>query len=239
MVKFFLFLFIFLVKISFTSAEIVKSISVTGNERITNETIIIFSKINIGDDLLMNDLNTIINNLYETDFFKNVTVNLKNNILKIEVLENNLVQSVVINGVKNKRLKQDLLDLLTITKNRSYSEEKSSEEIFRLLKPKGTLVFIEPLGTNPIINLYRKFTPNSRSKDEHPLINKDFKYIKNKFFQTQIKYYGLLTLIFFPFYRSPSHSKLFKLLTKLDSYLFKFKIFRLFAWSVLITAKKS
>ena len=113
------------------------------------------------------------------------------------------------------------------------------DEIFRLLKPKGTLVFIEPLGTNPIINLYRKFTPNSRSKDEHPLINKDFKYIKNKFFQTQIKYYGLLTLIFFPFYRSPSHSKLFKLLTKLDSYLFRFKIFRLFAWSVLITAKKS
>jgi len=132
MVKFFLFFFIFLIKIVFASAEIVKSISVTGNERITDETIIIFSKINIGNDLGMNDLNKIINNLYETDFFKNVKVNLKNNILNIDVLENSLVQSVEINGVKNKKLKQDLLDLLTITKNKSYSEEKSSDETLKI-----------------------------------------------------------------------------------------------------------
>ena len=37
-----------------------KSISIKGNERITDETIIIFSKINLGDDLLINDLNQII-----------------------------------------------------------------------------------------------------------------------------------------------------------------------------------
>ena len=117
--------------------------------------------------------------------------------------------------------------------------EKCLDEIFRLLKPKGSLVFIEPLGTNPFINIYRKFTPNSRSKDEHPLVDKDFDYINNKFSETNIKYYGFLTLIFFPFYKSPNHSKIFKLFTELDQYLFKLKFFRLFAWSVLITAKKN
>ena len=117
--------------------------------------------------------------------------------------------------------------------------EKCLDEIFRLLKPKGSLVFIEPLGTNPLINIYRKFTPNSRSKDEHPLVDKDFDYINNKFSETNIKYYGFLTLIFFPFYKSPNHSKIFKLFTELDQYLFKLKFFRLFAWSVLITAKKN
>ena len=70
--------------------------------------------------------------------------------------------------------------------------EKCLDEIFRLLKPKGSLVFIEPLGTNPFINIYRKFTPNSRSKDEHPLVDKDFDYIYNKFSETNIKYYGLV-----------------------------------------------
>ena len=68
--------------------------------------------------------------------------------------------------------------------------EKCLNEIHRILKSKGNLIFIEPLGTNPIINLYRKLTPKSRSKDEHPLINKDFKYINEKFIETKIKYYG-------------------------------------------------
>ena len=117
--------------------------------------------------------------------------------------------------------------------------EKYLNEIFRLLKPGGSLVFIEPLGTNPLINLYRKFTPNSRSKDEHPLIKKDFNYINNKFIETNIKYYGFLTLVFFPFYRSPKHSLLFKFFATLDQFIFKFKFFRIFAWSVLITAKKN
>ncbi len=116
--------------------------------------------------------------------------------------------------------------------------EKCLDEIYRILKSKGSLIFIEPLGTNPIINLYRKLTPRSRSEDEHPLINKDFKYINNKFNETKIKYYGFLTLVFFPFYKTPN-SKIFRLLASCDQFLFKFKIFQLFAWSVLIEAKKN
>ncbi len=115
---------------------------------------------------------------------------------------------------------------------------KCLDEIHRILKSNGHLVFIEPLGTNPIINFYRMLTPKSRSKDEHPLINKDFEYVKSKFFSTEIKYYGLLTLIFFPFYKSPNDSNFFKFLASFDQYLFKLKFFRLFAWSVLIKAKK-
>ena len=113
------------------------------------------------------------------------------------------------------------------------------DEIFRILKPKGNLVFIEPLGTNPLINFYRKLTPKSRSRDEHPLIKKDFEYINSKYKDVKIKYYGFTTLIFFPLYKSPQNSKLFNFLANLDQYLFKYKIFQFFAWSVLITAKKS
>ena len=112
-------------------------------------------------------------------------------------------------------------------------------EIHRILKPNGSLLFIEPLGTNPIINFYRKLTPKSRSVDEHPFMNKDFKYIDNKFINMKIKYYGFLTLLFFPFYKSPDSSKLFKFFSNFDQFLFKYKFFQLFAWSVLITAKKN
>ena len=61
---------------------------------------------------------------------------------------------------------------------------------------------------------------------------------KKKFTIIDIKFYGVLTLIFFPFNKSGS-SKVFKILTKADQLLFKLKFFKYFAWSVLITAKKN
>ena len=132
MSKFFLFFLIFFSKIIFANAEIIKSITVNGNDRITDQTVIIFANVDIGDDLIKDDLNDIIKNLYETDFFNNVSVNLTNNILTINLIENKLVQSVEINGVKNKKLKQSLLDQLSITEKKSYVEEKSSEDVLKL-----------------------------------------------------------------------------------------------------------
>ena len=53
---------------------------------------------------------------------------------------------------------------------------------------------MEPLGTNPLINIYRKFTPNARSPDEHPFKSEDIKLINSIFKNVEIKYYGFLTL---------------------------------------------
>ncbi len=117
--------------------------------------------------------------------------------------------------------------------------KSSSEEINRLLKKNGKMVFMEPLGTNPIINLYRRFTPNARSVDEHPLINKDFAFLKSLYGEVTVKYYGFFTLIFFPFYKTPGESSIFKILTRLDQLIFKIKFLRFLAWSVLIIAKKN
>ena len=112
-------------------------------------------------------------------------------------------------------------------------------EIDRILKPGGKLLFIEPLGTNPIINFYRKLTPNSRSQDEHPLIDEDFNLIQKKFKNIKVKYYGFVTLIFFLFYSTPEKSKVFNILKTLDQFLFKSKFFKKLAWSVLIEAEKN
>jgi len=132
MSKYFLFFLIFFIKINFANAEIIKSISVNGNDRITDKTVIIFSKVDIGDDLIIDDLNEIIKNLYTTDFFKNASVNLKDNVLTINVVENNLVQSIEINGVKNKKLKQALLDQLVTTEKKSHVEERSDDDVLKL-----------------------------------------------------------------------------------------------------------
>ena len=113
------------------------------------------------------------------------------------------------------------------------------EEIYRILIPGGKLIFIEPLGTNPMINLYRKLTPKSRSEDEHPLENHDLDLIKSKFVNVKVKYYGFFTLIFFPFYSSPNKSIIFRFLKHLDQIFFRVNFFKKFAWSILIIAEKN
>jgi len=116
---------------------------------------------------------------------------------------------------------------------------KAVNEIARLLKKNGSLIFIEPLGTNPFINLYRKLTPGSRSKDEHPLSFADIKYFESLFGKVKINYYGFFTLVFLPLYKSSKDSRLFYFLSKIDRILFKIPFFKFLAWSILIEAKKN
>ncbi|MDC0419129.1 outer membrane protein assembly factor BamA [Candidatus Pelagibacter sp.] len=181
-----IFLFLFL-KFASANAEIVKSISVTGNERIADQTVIIFSKIDVGDDLTINDLNKITKNLYDTDFFKDVLVNLENNILKIHVSENSLVQSVQINGVKNKKLKQALLDQLVINEKKSYVEEKSIQEILKLsnfLKISGYYFSNVDLkvdqNNNNTVNLIYNITLNKKA------VVKNINFSGDKIFKSRL-----------------------------------------------------
>ena len=146
---------------------------------------------------------------------------------------------LIVNNCENTTFSNNTFDIvygLGILHHLKFS--KCINEILRILKPGGKLLFVEPLGTNPLINFYRLLTPKSRSKDEHPLVFKDFEIIRSSFKDVNIKYYGFLTLVFFPFYSSNS-SKVFKALVKLDQLLFKVQIFKYLAWSVLITAKKN
>lgn len=57
--------------------------------------------------------------------------------------------------------------------------EKAMSEIRRVLKEGGIGVFIEPLGMNPFINLYRRLTPKRRSPHEKPFNLQDLKFVES------------------------------------------------------------
>ena len=84
------------------NADEVKKIVIDGNKRITDDTIIVFSGINIGSDINSDDLNNIAKKLYETNFFNDIKINFNQGVLNLIVSENAIIQSVVFNGVKNK-----------------------------------------------------------------------------------------------------------------------------------------
>ena len=89
LIKFYLFfVLIFLTANKTSYGEIINKIEITGNERIADQTILMFSKIKIGSDLKKNEINNLLKSIYDTNFFKDVEVSLKNNKLLIKVGKN-------------------------------------------------------------------------------------------------------------------------------------------------------
>ena len=61
------------------NSEIIKEIKVSGNKRVSGETIKIFSEINVNKDLSTNQLNDVVKKLYSTNFFSNIEIIVKKN----------------------------------------------------------------------------------------------------------------------------------------------------------------
>ena len=120
---------IFLLFSSYSFAEVVKKIEIEGNERVNTETIKIFGGVTVDEDLNDDDLNNILKKLYETNFFENVNLSLKNSILKITVVENSIVQNLIIKGVDNDNLKKKISETISIKEKNPYIENKVKNDL--------------------------------------------------------------------------------------------------------------
>ncbi len=160
--KIFFLVIIFFSISSVSFSEIVKDIKVKGNERVSDKSIEMFSNINIGDDVDQDQLNQILKNVYDSNFFKDVKVSLKDNILTIFVEESSLVENVTIKGPKSKTLISDLKKNLRVKSRTSYNEIlflEDKKNITEALKQKGYFfskvdVMIEELSDNKINLIY-------------------------------------------------------------------------------------
>jgi ubiquinone/menaquinone biosynthesis C-methylase UbiE len=112
--------------------------------------------------------------------------------------------------------------------------EKSINSVVKVLQPQGTALFIEPLGHNFLINLFRYLTPNIRSEDEHPLLEQDLDLLKRYFKKVEIKYFYLTTLMASLFVGLPGFKILLITLEFFDNLLFKIPFLQKQAWQVLI-----
>lgn len=113
--------------------------------------------------------------------------------------------------------------------------ERAYAEIARVLTDDGHAVFIEPLGHNPLINLYRRLTPAMRSEDEHPLQVGDLRLASSFFEHVDCRYDNLFTLAAVPLRNTPLFRPLYAALRALDSTLFALLPFtRRYAWMAMI-----
>ena len=73
-IKYYLILFFVFLKVSNLNAEIYDEIKVTGNDRLSIETIVMFSGLKTDIELNKDDLNDSIKKLYKTNYFENIRI---------------------------------------------------------------------------------------------------------------------------------------------------------------------
>ena len=135
-----LFIFLFFLT-TYANAEIVNKVEISGNKRISDETIKVYGEITLKENYDTAKINEIIKNLYETNFFENINVALKNGVLKIDLKEYPTINSIIINGEKAGKVKEKLLEIMTLKDKGSFINSHLNEDIIKIKKAYQSLGF--------------------------------------------------------------------------------------------------
>ncbi len=116
---FFLIIFIYF---PFVRAEIVNNVVVEGNDRVSKETIILLGSIEKGTDYSDTNLNKVIGELYDTNFFSDIKLEISDGTLYIKVVENKIIQNLEINGIKSTKIVTVLKENLNLKNKSPFNE---------------------------------------------------------------------------------------------------------------------
>ncbi len=116
-----LFLFI-IISFSYANSDVVKNITINGNERISDDTIILFSNLKVDNEITNDELNNILKNLYDTNFFENVSVKIINSELIITVVEAPIIDKVQFQGIKADKIKDALNKIINLKSRSSFND---------------------------------------------------------------------------------------------------------------------
>ena len=114
---------------SFLQAEIIKKVEISGNKRVNGETIKIYGDIHLNKDYSEQDLNKILTNLYSTNFFEDVKIQLSNGVLIVKVTEYPVINELLILGEENNRYKNQILELIHLKQKDSFIKNRLTEDV--------------------------------------------------------------------------------------------------------------
>ena len=113
-------------------AEMVNDLKINGNSRISDETIKIYGEIELGKDLSENDLDKILKNLFNTNFFEDVKIKLDKNILIINLVEYPVINQLIIVGEKSKKYKNQIKKIIQLKEKNSFIKSFLSKDIEKI-----------------------------------------------------------------------------------------------------------
>ena len=164
-------IFLFILSMSNLKAETINKIIVEGNNRVSPDTVIMFSGVSLNDDLSEENLNQVLKRLYGSNFFELASVKVENNILVIKVKEYPIIQNVIYEGIKSSEMLEKIKEEVNLKSRSSFNEIlliKDKESISSKLKDLGYYfadidTSVEELRDNKV-NLIFNISINKKAK---------------------------------------------------------------------------
>ncbi len=110
-------------------AEKINDISISGNKRISDNTILVLGNISKNDDFNNEKINNSLKELFKTNFFSDVNISILNGQLNIKVIENPIIEDIEITGVKNKSFIEEISAAIFLKERMSYTENQLQKDI--------------------------------------------------------------------------------------------------------------
>jgi len=123
--------FIIFISIFFTKsfAVMITDINLIGNERISKETIKVFGEITLNKNYNDSDLNSILKNLYDSNYFEDVKIEVTLNKLNITVKEYPIIQTIFYNGIEAKKFVKIIEDNSRLKAKSPFNDYKLKQDI--------------------------------------------------------------------------------------------------------------
>ncbi len=121
-------------------SENIKKIEINGNKRISDQTIKVLGDIKDKIDFSDSKINELLKKLYDSNFFEDIKISFKNGELKIDVIENPIIENIEIAGIKSKTFTEEILEFISLKNRMSFTEfqlEKDVAMIKNILKTNG------------------------------------------------------------------------------------------------------
>ena len=140
--KFYLILVSIFFVTSFSTAEIVNQIEITGNKRVSDETIKVYADIKqVGSDFTRTDLDNILKNLYSTNFFEDVNIEINNNKLTINLNEYPLINEIVLIGEPSKKISEQIKKIISLKEKNSFIKNNLNKDVILIKNLYSSLGF--------------------------------------------------------------------------------------------------
>ncbi len=116
------------------NAEIIKKVQITGNKRVSDETVMIYGEININQNYTEKDINSVLQNLYKTNFFENVNLKLSNGVLEVNLVEYPIISNLIILGEPSNKYQESIKKIIELKEKDSFIENKLKQDIEKIKK---------------------------------------------------------------------------------------------------------
>ncbi len=132
MKKFFLSILLVIIFFKSVNAEVINDVKLKNNKRVSKESIIAFGKIKFGKDYSETEINQILIDLYDTNFFSNIKLEIKNNILVVDVEEKKIIQTVLLEGIKSKENTERILKQLKLKDKSPFDKFTAEQDLIKI-----------------------------------------------------------------------------------------------------------